>query len=73
VMTPLFPNYPTRDVRIFLGSARASRAVSCALAGNSLEGNDSIVLTRLFDGSALIAARRGRRAGHARRVRSPIL
>jgi len=56
-----------------LGSARASRAVSGALAGNSLKGNDSMVVALLFDGSALIAARRGRRAEHARRVRSPIL
>jgi hypothetical protein len=56
-----------------LGSARAPRAVAGALAGNSLAGNDSMMLALLFRGSALTTAPQGRRAEHARRVRSPIL
>jgi hypothetical protein len=57
----------------FLGSARASRAVSGALAGNSLAANGSVVFALLLDDSTLMAARRGRRAQHAKRVRCPIL
>ena len=55
-----------------LGSARAPRPVSGARAGNSLGGKHSMLLAVLFSGSALMAARRGHRAEHARRVRSPI-
>ena len=72
MMSVTFSTGVMHDSRV-LGSARASRAVSGALAGNFVEDNDLTVLVLLFGGSMAMAARRGRRAGHAWRVRSPII
>jgi len=72
MMSLVISTVAARDSRV-MGSARASRAVSGALAGNSLEANDSMLLTPPFGGFTVVVARRGRCTGHARRVRSPIV
>jgi hypothetical protein len=68
-----FLNFPAPESRTILGSARASRAVSGALAGSSQDTICSSVLAVLVEIATRKAGRRGRRAGHARRVRSPTL
>jgi hypothetical protein len=68
----LFSNLRARDSRTLPGSARASRAVSGALAENFLGNNCLLALAPLFEISTSEAARRGRRAEHARRMRSQI-
>ncbi|PYK36604.1 MAG: hypothetical protein DME60_14510 [Verrucomicrobia bacterium] len=68
----LFPNFLACDARTLPGNARASRAVTGALAGNSRYANRSRAFTVSLNISTPGAARRGRRAEQARRVRSPI-
>jgi hypothetical protein len=69
----LFGNLSARDARTIPGSARASRAVSGALAGNTMQSNHSRPVAKLPMIFTSAAVRRERRAVHTRRVRSPIL
>jgi hypothetical protein len=51
-----FSNLAAQDSRFFLGSARPSRAIAGALAGNSAWANESIIL--VFSSGTSATARR---------------